>query len=158
MSSTEKSAKREMLEVRALDSSEREEKLRGDVGLRERMGMGDPGIIRSRSRPSGDGEEDEEDGGDDEKGGGDEQSKDSHRSPELVANLRSVTTKPRAHGLGREGATWGGVEVGGEEYRRWGRKDEEESEGEDNGDVGSLLVLRSVYLLLWFCVMSPSRL
>ena len=72
-----------------MSSHEREAKLRSDSGLRERMGMGDSGVRRPgrddcnvRSRT------------------GDAATEDRHS--ELMANMREVTTKPRAHALGRE--------------------------------------------------------
>ncbi|TCD70307.1 hypothetical protein EIP91_003936 [Steccherinum ochraceum] len=114
LSEDEKAREREVVKVRAMGHSEREDKLRSDSGLRERMGMGDPGIERSAFAGRGDDERDDE-----------------GRPLELQANMREATTKARSHGLGREGATWGGVDIGGDKYRRHGRKEEEVEEGED---------------------------
>ena len=106
-----------------MSSHEREAKLRSDSGLRERMGMGDPGVHRP-------GRDDHDTHPYGQPGG----AATGDGRTELMANMREVTTKPRAHALGREGATWKGIDVGGEEYRRWGRREEEQS-GDEEEDV-----------------------
>ncbi|THH23154.1 hypothetical protein EUX98_g8021 [Antrodiella citrinella] len=93
---------REVLRVRAMDGPEREETLRRDAPLRERMGMGDPGLPRGHG-PSSDGE--------------------------MQGDMRHADTKARVHGLGREGAMWGGVNVGGEGYRAQGKSGSEDGDG-----------------------------
>lgn len=37
---------------------------------------------------------------------------------EMQADLRHIQLKPRAHGLGADGAQWAGKRVGGDPYRR----------------------------------------
>ena len=68
----------------------------------------------------------------------DEQPKEDHseeqgHEDELRADLRHPNLDPRTHVLGGEGATWGGVDVGTDGYKR--------GEGVDIRDVRSVLIL-----------------
>lgn len=52
----------------------------------------------------------------------DEKPKEGHSEEgcedELRADLRHLNLEPRTHALGAEGAMWGGVDVGGDSYKR----------------------------------------
>lgn len=47
-----------------------------------------------------------------------EEHSDEEREDELRADLRHLKLEPRTHALGSAGATWGGVDVGSDSYKR----------------------------------------